>query len=89
MALEIRPSARKRGISDERIEHVVRTCPMPIEHPNKTGQVILLGPDSNGVPLEVVAFEDDDGNLDVIHAMRLRPSYREAFEEVMNQWPAE
>lgn len=62
---------------------------MPIEHPDKTGQLIFLGPDSNGVPLEVVAFEDDDGNLDVIHAMRLQPSYREAFEEVMNQWPAE
>jgi len=56
---------------------------MPLEHPGNTGQVIFLAPDQRGVPLEVVAFEDDEGNVVVVHAMRLRPSYRAAFEEVM------
>ena len=52
--------------------YVVRTCPMPLDHPANNGQVMYLGPDQRGVPLEVTAFE----------AMRLRPSYRAAYEEV-------
>jgi hypothetical protein len=53
-----------------------------MEHPEATGQVIFLGPDQNGVPLEVVAFEDAEGQT-IIHAMRLRQSYRNVYEEVM------
>ena len=79
----ILPSARKHGISDERMTYVTRTCPLPMEHPTVPGEVLFLGPDQNGVPLEVVAFEDDGGDLAIIHAMRLRPSYRDAYEEVM------
>lgn len=79
----IRPSARKHRISDARMLHVVATCPLPMEHPDATGQIIFLGPDQDGVPLEVVAFEDDLGGLTIIHAMRLRPSYKDAYREVM------
>jgi hypothetical protein len=63
--------------------YVVRTCPMPLDHPANNGQVMCLGLDQRGVPLEVTAFEGDDGQLMIIHAMRLRPSYRAAYEEVM------
>jgi hypothetical protein len=80
---EIRPSARKHGISEERMLYVVRTCPMPLDHPADSGQVMYLGPDQRGVPLEVTAFEADNGQLVIVHAMRLRPSYRAAYEEVM------
>jgi len=80
---QIRPSARKHGISDERMLYVLRTCPRPLEHPAGAGLVIYLAPDREGVPLEVVAFEDDDGQLTIIHAMRLRPSYKKTYEEVM------
>jgi hypothetical protein len=31
----------------------------------------------------VVAFEDDAGNLAIIHAMRLRRGYRDMLREVM------
>ena len=79
----IRPSARKHGISDERICHVVRSCPHPLFHPDDSGRVIFLGPDQHGVPLEVVAFEADSGELTIIHAMKLRPGYRQTYEEVM------
>lgn len=48
-----------------------------------TGQVIFLAFDQHGVPLEVVALEADDGQLTIIHAMKLRPGYQDAFEEVM------
>ena len=79
----ILPSAHRHGISDERMLHVVGTCPLPLEHPSRARQVIFLAPDPRGVPLEVGAIEDVDGGLTIIHAMRLRPSYREAYEEVM------
>ena len=81
--LDIRPSALRHGISEERMRHVVRTCPMPLDHPDGSGQVIFLGPDQRGVPLEVAGFQDDGGNVTTIHAMRLRPSYKSAYEEVM------
>ena len=45
--------------------------------------MIYLGPDQHGVPLEIGAFEDDAGELTIFHAMRMRPGYREAYEEVM------
>lgn len=32
--------------------------------------------------MEVIAVETDHANLLVIHAMRLRPRYRKAYEEV-------
>ena len=46
-------------------------------------QVIYLGPDQRGVPLEVPGFQDDNGHVTIIHAMRLRPSYKSAYKEVM------
>jgi hypothetical protein len=79
----IHPSARRHGIGDDRMRYVVMTCPCPLEHPERPGQVMYLGPDQHGVPLEVVAFEADSGALTIIHAMRLRPGYRERYEEVM------
>jgi hypothetical protein len=50
------------------------------------GQVLYLGPDQHGVPLEVVAVEDEGDGLTVFHAMRMRPSYLKALKEVMRQW---
>jgi hypothetical protein len=79
----VRASARRHGISDERMLHVVRACPLPLLHPSRAGQLIYLGPDQHGVPLEVCAFEDDAGELTIFHAMRMRPGYRAAYEEVM------
>jgi hypothetical protein len=43
---------------------------------------MFFGVDPDGVALEVMAIELEDGLL-VIHAMKLRPKYREAFRQVM------
>lgn len=48
----------------------------------KTTKCFFLGDDEHFVPLEVMAMELDDGDLLVIHAMKLRRKYREAYEEV-------
>ena len=79
----VRSSALRHGISEGRMLHVIATCPIPLDHPSGSGQVIYLGPDQRGVPLEVAAFQDDEGHLTIVHGMRLRPSYKEAYEEVM------
>lgn len=81
--LEILPSARRHGIEDERMLHVVRTCLMPLAHRDETGQVLFLGFDPRGVPLEVVAFLDDAGDLTIFHAMRMRRGYRAMFREML------
>lgn len=45
--------------------------------------VVFLGPDANGVPLEVIGLELADGDLLVIHAMLLRDRFREEYARVM------
>lgn len=44
---------------------------------------LFLGSDPNGVPLEVVGIELIDGDLLVIHAMRLRTAYLQDYARVM------
>jgi hypothetical protein len=44
-------------------------------------RLVFLGDDADGVALEVIAVELEDGSLLVIHSMRLRERYREQYEE--------
>ena len=84
MVIVFRGSASRHGISEERSRHVVLHCVRPL-YPSSEGDdlVLFLGPDANGVPLEVVAVERADGGYVVIHAMRLRPGYAAQFAEEM------
>jgi len=84
MAILFRDSAIRHGISHERSRHVVEHCARPL-YPDseEDDRILFLGPDANGVPLEVVAVERADGGWVVIHAMRLRPGYAAAYEEEM------
>jgi hypothetical protein len=43
--------------------------------------LLFLGDDAAGVPLEIVAVELADGWLRVVHAMPMRHSYRDLYEE--------
>lgn len=79
-------SASRHGIANERAAYVVEHCPLPFYSANAAafdGVVIYLGPDWNGVPLEVAAIEQPDGTLTVIHAMRLRRSFLQDYRRVM------
>jgi hypothetical protein len=72
--VEIHASARRRGITDEDIEHAV-------DHALAIGEqddakVLSLGPDRAGNILEVVSMLRDDGSEIVIHAMRMRAKYQ-------------
>jgi len=87
MPIRFVQSAERHGISIERARYVVEHCPAPLysPEPDEEDLVIFLGPDEHGVPLEVMGIELAGGDLLVIHAMRLRPKYRDAFERVM-EW---
>jgi hypothetical protein len=65
---------------------VIATCRLPMaasDDPALADRILFLGPDGHGVPLEVVAIELDNGDLVVIHAMRMRRKYKRAHEQVM------
>jgi hypothetical protein len=82
-----RRSAARHGISMDRAVFVIRNCPCPLYAPDEgTGwhdQVMFLGADGAGVLLEVVGIELENGDLVVIHAMRMRSRFRAAYGQVM------
>ncbi len=87
MAIIFRRSAARHGISQERATFVISRCPHPLsapdDDPDRIDRVMFLGPDAGGVPLEVVGIELDNGDLVVIHAMRMRRRYERAYAQVM------
>lgn len=74
-------SATKHRISRERSGHVVDTAhtiilePAPKDSPVEDDRIVFLGPDPNGVMLEVMAIATDQGLL-IIDAMKMRRKYR-------------
>jgi hypothetical protein len=59
--------------SSRTLPQALRSAPDP--------RLVYLGDDADGVALEVVAIELEEGSLLVIHAMPLRDRYREQYEE--------
>jgi len=81
-------SATKHRIARQRSRYVIEHCGLRFEQPPPPGapagpepRLVYLGDDADGVPLEVMAVELEDGSLLVIHAMPLRERYREQYEE--------
>jgi hypothetical protein len=78
-------SATKHRISKTRIRYALENCLAILEEDPPTAtdlRLVFLGVDPAGVPLEVIAVETDGELLTVIHAMELRPRYRNTYEEV-------
>ena len=85
LAVRFTASASRHGISNERAGYVVDDCPVPVYAP-ASGQrdaALFLGPDRDGVPLEVLAVELAESDLLVVHAMRLRRRYLDEYRMVM------
>ena len=84
-------SARKHGMRQARVLHVVETSRVvfvrPADAPTRPDEALLfLGDDSAGQPIEVVGIEMDDGRLWIIHAMPMRRGYQALYEEA-KRWP--
>ena len=80
-------SATKHRISRERSRYLIEHCGLRFEQDPPAGAPagadprLVYGDDADGVALEVMAIELEDGSLLVIHAMPLRDRYREQYEE--------
>jgi hypothetical protein len=78
---EVLRSARKHGVADEDAVHAAGRflVAYPLEDEDQDGprRELRLGPDRAGSLLEVVVLLLDDGDELVIHAMRMRPRYRD------------
>ena len=82
--------ARKHRVSSNQARHVVEQAGLyfvrPADPPARPDDALLfLGDDVNGTRLEVVGVELADGRLRVIHAMPMRASYQQLYEEAQ-QW---
>lgn len=73
--LEIRPSARKHGIADADIKHSMNHA-MSIDD-RDNGTRLYLGSARNSELIEVAAIVRGDRRVIVIHAMKMRPKYRQ------------
>jgi hypothetical protein len=76
--VEIHPVARKHGVDDQAIAHV-------LDHPVVVADILdeedpsrslVLGPDRSGNLLEVVVLHLDDNREIVIHATPMRSRYQ-------------
>lgn len=86
MVIRFARSAFRHGVSETRVLYVIESCPLPLYLESTTSRahrVLFLWHDLNGVPLEVIALETGNGNLLVIHAMRMRRSYESRLLEVL------
>jgi hypothetical protein len=72
--LEIHRSARKHGVPDTDIRHVVSHA--LVARVTDDDQVLYLGPDAAGNLLEVVTVAREDGSEIAVHAMKMRKGYR-------------
>ncbi|MDC4232233.1 BrnT family toxin [Actinomyces sp. B33] len=73
----VSPSARKHGISDEDAIEAARSVlaggPLDDDDPQRE---LRIGLDTAGRLLEVVVLLWDDGEIEIIHAMKARAAYR-------------
>ena len=85
MAIRFSRSASQHGVSHERSRYVVERCKCPLYPPDPGDEdlVVFLGPDDHGTDLEVIGVELADGNLLIIHAMKMRRRYLHDYAKVM------
>jgi hypothetical protein len=66
--MEIRPSARRHGVADEDIHHVLDHSLREVALDDE--RWLVLGPDRAANIIELVLYTTDQGEARVIHAMR-------------------
>jgi len=79
-------SATRHRIARKRTRFVIEHCELAFRIPPPSGggdhRLVFLGDDEDGLPLEAMAILSEEGDLLVIHSMRLRPRFRVQYEEV-------
>ncbi|MBL7492333.1 hypothetical protein I6A60_29070 [Frankia sp. AgB1.9] len=77
--MEIHRSARKHGVADGDIRHATERylVAYSLDDDGPPWRELRLGPARAGNLLEIVVLLLDDGTELIIHAMRMRPKYRD------------
>ncbi|MYH42871.1 MAG: hypothetical protein F4017_05320 [Acidimicrobiaceae bacterium] len=77
LPVHVHPAAHKHGIEREAIEHALRhpITIIEVDPEQDPRRVLTIGPDPTGLLLEIVSLSLDEDDV-VIHAMKLRPTYR-------------
>jgi hypothetical protein len=78
--VDVHRSARKHGVADGDIIHAAQRflVAYPLDDDGEgPRRELRLGPDCAGNLLEIVVLLLDDGRELVIHALRMRPKYRD------------
>ena len=75
----------RHGISRAQARYVFEHCRCPLysDAPGDEDLVVFLGPDREETPLEIIGIELADGDLLLIHAMRLRRRHKDDYARVM------
>lgn len=84
--MEVLPSARKHGISDDDIRHGYNNAVAAITTPDQPDFTMLVGSDLNGRLLEIGILAADDNDY-VIHAMPARSKYAKMIKRNRGQTP--
>ena len=77
--MEILPSARKHGVSDDDITHAISNAIAAITRHEQPEFTMLIGPTINADLLEIGVVETDEQDY-VIHAMSARDKYLSMIE---------
>lgn len=84
--MEIVPSARKHGISDDDVRHAFTNAVAAITTPDQSDFTMLVGPDLATKLLEIGVVAADDNDY-VIHAMPARPRYLKMIKPTRGDQP--
>ena len=77
--MEIHRSARRHGVTDDDIRHATAQplVVVDLDADADPPKLLAIGPDAAGNLLEVIVLELADDRLLAIHAMPLRPTFRD------------
>jgi hypothetical protein len=78
--VEIHPSARRHGVSDDDMLHAVANELAVEDLGEDPDRWLVIGPDRAANLLEVIVLLTADGDQMIIHAMPLRAAYRRLLE---------
>jgi len=79
--VEIHPSARRHGISDDDMLHAIEHRLVVDDIGADPDRWLLIGPDSAANLLEIVILVTAEGDELIIHAMPLRAAYRNLLDQ--------
>jgi hypothetical protein len=74
VGVEILPSARKHGVSDDDMRHAFENALASITVPDQPDFTMIVGPDQSAQFLEIGVLSSVDDDF-IIHAMKARTKY--------------